>query len=69
MQNIIEFKPAAFCQSKVCQDQVQCIDCGDDVANWLEIALDKPGLRLLQQYSDRISPKKGNFSLKKVKIF
>ncbi|XP_044728326.1 molybdenum cofactor sulfurase, partial [Chrysoperla carnea] len=57
-QNVIEFKPAAFCQSKVCQDQVQCIDCGDEIGNWLEIALDKPGLRLLQQYSDRISPKK-----------
>ncbi|XP_022082734.1 molybdenum cofactor sulfurase-like isoform X2 [Acanthaster planci] len=36
------------CQSKVCFDRVQTLDCGDTVANWLSDALGKK-CRLLQQ--------------------
>lgn len=38
-----------FCQSKVCGDRIDGIDCGDEVANWLDDALCTSGLRLIQQ--------------------
>lgn len=39
----------SFCQSKVCGDRIDGIDCGDDVAEWLSDVLVTPGLRLIQQ--------------------
>lgn len=38
-----------LCQSKVCGDRVEGIDCGDEVANWLSDALCTNGLRLIRQ--------------------
>lgn len=38
-----------FCQSKVCGDRIDGIDCGDEVANWLDDILYTSGLRLIQQ--------------------
>lgn len=38
-----------FCQSKVCGDRIDGIDCGDEVANWLDDVLCTSGLRLIQQ--------------------
>lgn len=38
--------------SKVCGVRVQTQDCGDDIANWLSLALEISGLRLLQQWSN-----------------
>ncbi|XP_055628466.1 molybdenum cofactor sulfurase 3 [Toxorhynchites rutilus septentrionalis] len=38
-----------LCQTKVCQDNVQAIDCGDDVSEWISVALQTSGLRLLKQ--------------------
>lgn len=38
-----------LCQSKVCGDRVEGIDCGDEVAFWLSDALCTDGLRLIRQ--------------------
>lgn len=40
---------STLCQSKVCGDRVEGIDCGDEVANWLSDALCTNGLRLIRQ--------------------
>lgn len=40
---------SSFCQSKVCGDRIDGIDCGDDVAEWLSYVLCTSGLRLIQQ--------------------
>ncbi|XP_035791000.1 molybdenum cofactor sulfurase-like [Anopheles albimanus] len=42
---------AAFrlCQTKVCQDSVQGVDCGEEAADWVSLALGVSGLRLLRQ--------------------
>lgn len=40
-----------FCQSKVCGDRIDGIDCGDEVADWLSDVLCTSGLRLIQQNS------------------
>ncbi|XP_018590148.1 molybdenum cofactor sulfurase isoform X5 [Scleropages formosus] len=37
-----------LCQSKVCGDRVQIVDCGDSAANWLSEFLEKP-CRLIRQ--------------------
>ncbi|KAJ8401430.1 hypothetical protein AAFF_G00383490 [Aldrovandia affinis] len=39
------------CQSKVCGDRVQTVDCGDRVADWLSKFLEKP-CRLIRQSLD-----------------
>ncbi|XP_062539746.1 molybdenum cofactor sulfurase 3-like [Armigeres subalbatus] len=43
-----------LCQTKVCQDNVQAIDCGDAVAEWISIALQISGLRLLKQSDEEV---------------
>lgn len=48
-------KSGMICQSKVCGDRVEGIDCGDTVADWLTEALDCDGLRLIRQEDHRIS--------------
>lgn len=40
---------STLCQSKVCGDRVEGIDCGDEVADWLSDALCTNGLRLIRQ--------------------
>lgn len=40
---------STLCQSKVCGDRIEGIDCGDEVANWLSDALCTNGLRLIRQ--------------------
>lgn len=40
---------SSFCQSKVCGDRIDGIDCGDEVAEWLDDVLCSTGLRLIQQ--------------------
>ncbi|KAJ6623591.1 Molybdenum cofactor sulfurase 3 [Pseudolycoriella hygida] len=40
---------STICQSKVCGDRVEGVDCGDEVANWLSDALCTDGLRLIRQ--------------------
>lgn len=40
---------SSFCQSKVCGDRIDGIDCGDEVADWLDDVLCTTGLRLIQQ--------------------
>ncbi|XP_058443494.1 molybdenum cofactor sulfurase 3-like [Malaya genurostris] len=43
-----------LCETKVCQDGVQTVDCGDDVADWISVALQTSGLRLLKQSDDDV---------------
>lgn len=40
---------ASLCQSKVCGDRIQGIDCGNEVAEWLSDVLCEPDLRLIRQ--------------------
>lgn len=46
---------SSFCQSKVCDDMVEGLDMGDDVANWLSDCLECSGLRLLRQSAGRLA--------------
>ncbi|XP_063703823.1 molybdenum cofactor sulfurase 3 [Culicoides brevitarsis] len=39
----------SFCQSKVCNDNIQGVDCGEKVARWLSDCLNIDGLRLIRQ--------------------
>lgn len=43
---------SSFCQSKVCGDLIEGIDCGDTVVEWLSTCLSIPGLRLIQHSED-----------------
>lgn len=57
-KNIDErIKTLSTCQSKVCNDKVNIIDWGDEVANWLELTLGKPGVRLVKLKSRNKSEK------------
>uniref|UniRef100_A0A1B6ED13 MOSC domain-containing protein n=1 Tax=Clastoptera arizonana TaxID=38151 RepID=A0A1B6ED13_9HEMI len=47
----------SLCQSKVCTDYVQGVDCGDSVAEWLSKVLNKPGLRLIKQWGEEVRTK------------
>lgn len=50
---------ASLCQTKVCGDRVDGIDCGDEVADWLSDVLCTSGLRLIRQnISDKRQAKK-----------
>lgn len=50
---------ASLCQTKVCGDRVDGIDCGDEVADWLSDVLCTSGLRLIKQNnSDKRQAKK-----------
>uniref|UniRef100_A0A182QIQ3 Molybdenum cofactor sulfurase n=1 Tax=Anopheles farauti TaxID=69004 RepID=A0A182QIQ3_9DIPT len=40
-----------LCQTKVCRDSVQGVDCGDACADWVSRALGVSGLRLVRQSS------------------
>lgn len=46
---------SSLCQTKVCGDNIQGNDCGDDVANWISNALQISGLRLIRHSDERIS--------------
>ncbi|XP_026286386.1 molybdenum cofactor sulfurase 3 [Frankliniella occidentalis] len=39
----------SLCQSKVCGDRIDGIDCGDEVAKWLSSNLGRHGIRLVRQ--------------------
>lgn len=43
---------SSLCQSKICGDRIDGIDCGDEVADWLSDVLCTSGLRLIQQTED-----------------
>lgn len=51
---------SSFCQSKVCGDRIDGIDCGDEVAAWLDDILCASGLRLIQQNSNDKRSTKSN---------
>lgn len=42
---------ASLCQSKVCGDRIEGIDCGDRVAAWLAHVLCEPDARLIRQHN------------------
>lgn len=39
----------SMCQSKVCNDNVDGDDCGNEVAEWISNVMNTPGLRLIRQ--------------------
>lgn len=47
-----EINDYSLCQSKVCGDRIDGIDCGDEISNWLSDALQIQGLRLIRQSDD-----------------
>ncbi|XP_058063911.1 molybdenum cofactor sulfurase [Anopheles bellator] len=47
-----EWQRVRICQTKVCQDSVQGVDCGEEAADWISLALGVSGLRLLRHSSD-----------------
>lgn len=52
---------SSFCQSKVCGDRIDGIDCGDTMAEWISNVLCTPGLRLIRQnQNDKRSTKNEN---------
>lgn len=52
-----------FCQSKVCGDRIEGIDCGDEVAEWLDDVLCTSGLRLFQQHLNDKRTAKNNINV------
>lgn len=46
----------SLCQTKVCEDLVEGIDCGDEVAQWLSGCLEVIGLRLIRKCTNRRGP-------------
>lgn len=59
LENIYEkTKEHPICQSRVCENIIQGIDCGSEVSEWLSLALGKPNLRLIRQNHEK--QKKGN---------
>ncbi|XP_017492823.1 PREDICTED: molybdenum cofactor sulfurase 2-like [Rhagoletis zephyria] len=46
---------SSFCQSKVCNDLVEGLDCGEATGQWLSDCLETEGLRLVRQNSERRS--------------
>ncbi|KAF5304583.1 hypothetical protein FQA39_LY09634 [Lamprigera yunnana] len=59
--------PQFKCQSKVCGDQIQGWDCGNEVATWLSTVLNCPGLRLIKHRNDSRSSK-SKIAEEKVKL-
>lgn len=62
---------SSMCQTKVCGDRVDGVDCGNEVADWLEDVLCTSGLRLIRQNAnDKRKAKKSpaKSELKKFKI-
>ena len=49
-----------LCSGKVCGDNIDGSDCGDEVAQWLEQVLDLTGLRLIQLSSRKSKKPKQN---------
>ncbi|XP_058827934.1 molybdenum cofactor sulfurase 3-like isoform X2 [Topomyia yanbarensis] len=54
LENTTGSQPIVLCETKVCMDDVQAVDCGDEVADWISIALQISGLRLLKQSGDEV---------------
>ncbi|XP_067639765.1 molybdenum cofactor sulfurase 3 isoform X2 [Eurosta solidaginis] len=44
---------STFCQTKVCNDLVEGLDCGEEVGAWLSDCLETSALRLLRQNAER----------------
>uniref|UniRef100_A0A336M3F5 Molybdenum cofactor sulfurase n=1 Tax=Culicoides sonorensis TaxID=179676 RepID=A0A336M3F5_CULSO len=49
--NVKNLLNTSLCQSKVCNDNIQGVDCGDEIGEWLSDALNTDGLRLIRQHS------------------
>ncbi|XP_065089152.1 molybdenum cofactor sulfurase 3-like [Ochlerotatus camptorhynchus] len=54
LSDVDDTQQVKLCQTKVCQDNIQAIDCGDEVADWISVALQTSGLRLLKQSDEEV---------------
>nr|XP_050869088.1 molybdenum cofactor sulfurase 1 [Vespula vulgaris] len=61
LKNSEDYVNGTICQSRVCGQKVQGIDCGGDVSEWLSLAIGHPNLKLVRQISHEIKdkPKQG----------
>lgn len=57
-----ETREAKICETKVCGDRIQGVDCGDEIAKWISVALSIEGLRLIKQ-TENVERKNGTISL------
>lgn len=57
-----ESREAKICETKVCGDRIQGIDCGNEIAQWLSDALCIDDLRLIKQ-SEEVERKTGSIAL------
>lgn len=55
-------REAKICETKVCGDRIQGIDCGEEVAQWLSRCLSIDGLRLIKQI-DNVKRRYGAITL------
>lgn len=53
-------REAKICETKVCGERIQGLDCGDEVAQWISDVLCSDNLRLIRQIDER---KNGSISL------
>jgi molybdenum cofactor sulfurtransferase len=57
-----ESRDVTLCETKICGDRIQGVDCGDEVAEWLSDVLATEGLRLIR-HTDNLERKNGAKSL------
>lgn len=61
-------KSANICNSKICGDKIQGLDCGDEAAEWLSDVLCSEGLRLIRQCGDVRKMEKENGSSPQISL-
>lgn len=64
LKNSEDYVNGTICQSRVCGQKVQGIDCGGDVSEWLSLAIGHPNLKLVRQISHEIKDKPKQGTLK-----
>ncbi|XP_055912772.1 molybdenum cofactor sulfurase 3 [Eupeodes corollae] len=52
-EGIAKSVQTSVCQSKVCDDMVEGLDCGDEAAKWISDCLECPGMRMVRQNAGR----------------
>lgn len=52
------YTKGTICQSRVCGQKVEGIDCGNDVSEWLSAAIGLPNLKLIRQNSREVKNRK-----------
>lgn len=64
-----DYVDGTICQSRVCGQKVQGIDCGGDVSEWLSLVIGHPNLKLVRQINHEIKDKPKQGILKEYFIY